>query len=87
MVDIHLVADSVIAAVHARTDFEIGEQMALGLAREFVYSVLPQIRSEVGDLDPSRMDAADLLDLAEFMLTIDPTATSGRWSENLASLN
>lgn len=87
MVDIHLIADSVIAAIHARTDFEVGEQRALGLAREFVYSALPQIRSEVGDVDPSEMDADDLLELAEFMLTITPNRDTTRedrlWAASL----
>ena len=91
MIDIHLIADSVIAAVHARLDFEIGEQRALGLAREFVYAVLPQIRGTVGDVDPALMDADDLLALAEFMLTIDPATTARRYaselSSNAASLN
>jgi len=91
MVDIHLIADGVIAAVHARMDVEIGEQRALGLAREFLYSALPLIRNEVGDLDPAMMDADDLLDVAQFMLTIDPTRTGMRnrsgWPVDAASLN
>ena len=91
MVDIHLIADGVIAAVHARMDVEIGEQRALGLAREFLYSALPLIRNEVGDLDPAAMNADDLLDVAQFMLTIDPDRTARRnvsgWTADAASLN
>lgn len=90
MVDIHLIADSVIAAVHARTDFEVGEQRALGLAREFVYSALPEIQDEVGSVDPATMDADDLLRLAEFMLTLDPTRSEQRarqLASRIASLN
>ena len=91
MVDIHLIADSVIAAVHARRDYEIGEQQALGLAREFVYSALPDIQDAVGQLDPATMGADELLELAEFMLSIDPARRAKRqareWANRIASLN